>query len=95
MVGARRAINSRVGATVVGGREMQATADDRGQQRATMQAIETNVTKEKLKINLHEPYKCTCTVPYIAKYRTVRYRYCILQRTIVIRMFLTQVIERS
>ncbi len=38
MVGARRAIASRVGATVVGGREMRAAADDRGQLRAAMQA---------------------------------------------------------
>ena len=40
MVGARRAIASKVGTTVVGGREMQAAADDRGQPRATMQARE-------------------------------------------------------
>ena len=33
MVVARRAIASTVGATVVGGREMQAAADDRGQAR--------------------------------------------------------------
>ncbi len=37
-MGARRAIASRVGTTVVGGREMQAAADDRGQPQATMQA---------------------------------------------------------
>jgi len=40
MVGARWAIASRVGATVVGGREMRVAADDRGQSRAAMQARE-------------------------------------------------------
>ena len=39
MVGARRAVTSRVGATVAGGREMRAAADDQrltGQPRATV-----------------------------------------------------------
>ena len=47
MVGARRAIASTVGAPVVGGREMQAAADDRGQPRTTMQARDDCKKKKK------------------------------------------------
>ena len=40
MVGARRAVASKVGAAVVDRRGMRATADDRGQQQAIVQARE-------------------------------------------------------
>ncbi len=43
MMGARMAVVSRVGATVVDGRNMRAVADDRGQQRK----LEKMVTKKK------------------------------------------------
>ncbi len=47
MVGARRAIASKVGVAVVGGREMQAAADDRRQQcKIVTKKIETIVTKK-------------------------------------------------
>ncbi len=42
-MGARRAVASRVGATVVDGRKMRAAASDRGQQRK----LEKIVTKTK------------------------------------------------
>ena len=40
MVGARRAVASKVGAAVVDRRGMRAAADDRGQQQAIVQARE-------------------------------------------------------
>jgi hypothetical protein len=70
MVGARRAIASRVGAAVVGGREMQAAADNRGQQCK----LETIVTKKNL---VQSIIRITCGIDAFARtikqcrYRTV------------------------
>ena len=87
MIGARRAVATRVGAAVVDGRKMRAAADDRGQ-KCKPQKI---VKKKKI---LKAIIRITCgidafahtmygTVPYIAKYRTI---FCI---------FLKQGIQRS
>ncbi len=46
MVGARRAVASEVGAAMVDGRGMRATADDRGQPRAIVQAKDDCNKKE-------------------------------------------------
>ena len=51
MIGARRAVACRVGATVVDGRKMWATADDRGQQ-CKLETIENilNIIKAIIRI---------------------------------------------
>ena len=63
-MGARRAVASRVGATVVDGRKMRTTADDRGQQ-GKLEKIEKKKKKTKSRISR------TITNVHQVQYRTV------------------------
>jgi hypothetical protein len=47
MVGARRAIASRVGAAVVGRRDLRAAADDRGRPHATIKGLLREESRHK------------------------------------------------
>ena len=78
MVGARRATASMVGASVVGGREMRASADDRGQPRATIQARD-NCNKKSRKINNPHHMRDRCICSY---HKTIHVPYRILQNTV-------------
>jgi hypothetical protein len=68
-MGARRAVASRVGATVVDGRKMRAAADDRGQQGKL-----EKIVKKKKKILKAVPYVFSRTITNVhqVQYRTVR-----------------------
>ena len=82
MVGARRAIASRVGATVVGKRELRAAADVRGQPRPTMQARDDckNKTKSRESNNPHH-MRDRCIFSY---HKIVQVPYRTLQNTIIL-----------
>ena len=78
----RRAVASRVGAALVDGRKMRATADDRGQKCRLEKIVKKK--QKNLKVIIRITYGIDAfartmygTVPYIAKYRK---EFCLLLR---------------
>jgi hypothetical protein len=66
-MGARRAVASRVGATVVDGRKMRAAADDRGQQGKLEKIVKTKTKKPKsrtVRIFSYHYKRASGTIPY-------------------------------